>query len=224
MDISIVMPCLNEENTVGICVREAFAAIENMGTEGEVIVIDNGSTDKSAEIAASNGARVVSEQKRGYGSALRRGLNEAKGEAIVLIDADTTYSFEEIMYASEPILSGDYDFVIGNRFAGKMEKGAMPLSHRIGVKFLSAIGRMKFGTKVYDFHCGLRAISKNVIPDLTLVCDGMEFATEIIAEAARNDLRISEFSATLKKCQYDRKPKLRTIRDGIRHLISIIHA
>ena len=221
MFLSIVMPCLNEEETVGVCVKEALLAIEKMQTDGEVIVVDNASDDNTAKEASAAGALVITEEARGYGNALRRGIKEAKGDIVILLDADTTYSFDDIPAMCEPILKGECDMVIGNRFGG-MEKGAMSLSHRIGVRFLSAAARMRFGCKVRDFHCGIRALGRKAIDQLEFKTTGMEFATEMIAAACRAGIRIGEVPVSLKRCNYDRKPKLRTIRDGFRHLFFIL--
>ena len=221
MYLSIVLPCLNEEETVGICVGKALGILEKSGYAGEVIVVDNASDDNSAHVAEKAGATVIREEKRGYGNALRRGLKEASGDVIVLIDADTTYSFDDIPQIIAPIVSGECDMVIGNRFGG-MEKGAMSLSHRIGVRFLSAAARLKLGCKVKDYHCGIRAVSKEALGKLSFKTGGMEFATEMIAEACTKGLRIGEVPVSLKRCNYDRKTKLRTIRDGFRHLFFII--
>ena len=221
MYLSIVLPCLNEEETVGICVENALGILEKSGYEGEVIVVDNASDDNSASVAEKAGARVIREENRGYGNALRRGLKEASGDVIVLMDADTTYSFYDIPQVIAPIAVGQCDMVIGNRFGG-MEKGAMSLSHRVGVRFLSAAARSKFRCTINDFHCGIRAVSKEALERLDFKTGGMEFATEMIAEACMKGLRIGEVPVKLKRCNYDRKTKLRTIRDGFRHLFFII--
>ncbi len=220
MYLSIVLPCLNEEETVGICVTEALRILREKEYEGEVIVVDNASDDDSAAVAEKAGAKVIREENRGYGNALRRGLKEASGDVIVLMDADTTYSFDDIPAVISPIIKGEFDMVIGNRFGG-MEKGAMSLSHRIGVRFLSAAARLRFGCRVRDFHCGIRAVSGKALTELNLKTCGMEFATEMIGEACVKGLKIGEVPVKLKRCDYDRKTKLRTIRDGFRHLFFI---
>jgi glycosyltransferase involved in cell wall biosynthesis len=220
MVFSIVLPCLNEEETVGICVREALRIFDEKEYEGEVIVVDNASDDDSASVAEKAGAKVIREENRGYGNALRRGLKEASGDVIVLMDADTTYSFDDIPAVTLPIINGECDMVIGNRFGG-MEKGAMSLSHRVGVRFLSAAARSKFRCTINDFHCGIRAVSKEALERLDLKTDGMEFATEMIAQACKKGLKIGEVPVKLKRCEYNRKTKLRTIRDGFRHLFFI---
>ncbi len=218
--ISIIMPCKNEENTVGICVDEAMRMLAEHGLDGEVIVVDNGSTDASAKRASEHGARVVSEERPGYGSAIRKGLSEAAGDLIVIGDCDTTYDFMEA-YEICAMLSDGYDMVIPDRFAGGIEKGAMPFSHRVGVKVLSFLGRCRFHTDVRDFHCGLRGLTREAADKIKLHTDGMEFATEMIAEGARCGLQIGQMPVTLGTCKGLRSSKLRTLRDGFRHLAYI---
>ena len=217
-DLTVIMPCLNEENTVGFCVDEALAFIREYGIKGEVLVVDNGSVDASAQAAAQHGAFVLREPERGYGSAIRAGLAAGRGRVLIIGDCDTTYDFRRMVDIYEPLAHGNCDMVVGNRFACEMECGAMPFSHRIGVRFLSALGRWRFHTDVYDFHCGLRGISREAMEVLSFYTSGMEFATEMIAEAARHRLRISQTSVQLRNCTYKRISKLRTVRDGFRHL------
>lgn len=224
LDLTILMPCLNEEGNIGFCIDEALKYLESRHLSGEVLIVDNDSTDRSAEIAKSHGARVVTEHRRGYGRALRTGLKEAEGKVIIFSDCDSTYDFSGLDPLYNPLASGKYDFITGDRFAGQMEDGAMTLSHRLGVPFLSWCGRVKFGVKIHDFHCGIRGITKEAFQKLNLTTDGMEFATEMIAEASRKGLRIGEVSVPLKKCKVDRKEKLRTVRDGCRHLWYILKA
>ncbi|MCR5272451.1 MAG: glycosyltransferase family 2 protein [Lachnospiraceae bacterium] len=222
VDISIIMPCLNEEAAVGYCVDEALEFIKSTNVPGEVIVVDNGSTDNSKIQAVIHGAKVVEERKRGYGNAIRRGLAEATGEFLMIGDCDTTYSFWQLDSMYSILSEGSADVVIGNRFAGKLENGAISLSHRIGVKALSFLARLRFQTDVYDFHCGLRAISKNAYKKLNFKTGGMEFATEFIAEAAKKNLKIAQVPVSLKICSCDRESKLNTIKDGFRHLFYIL--
>lgn len=219
VDLSIVMPCLNEVNTVGICVREAFAFMENHLISGEVLVVDNGSEDDSAAAAESAGAKVIFQPKRGYGSAIRAGITGSRGRVIIIGDCDTTYDFLHLEEMYRMLVSGEWDMVIGNRFAGGMEPGSMPWLHNWGVRFLSLIGRTILHTDIYDFHCGLRGLTRKAAGQLDFSTEGMEFATEMIAEAVKKKLAITQTLVVLRKCSYRRESKLRTIRDGMRHLI-----
>lgn len=222
IDLSIVMPCLNEENTVGLCITDALNFINKYNINGEVIVVDNASIDGSQAVARANGAKVIYEDRRGYGNAIRTGIKESRGRVIIIGDCDTTYDFLNLEKLYEPLISGQCDMVIGNRYEGGIQKGGMPLSHWLGVKALSLIARIRFHTDVYDFHCGLRGISKDAAGRLEFKTTGMEFATEMIAVAAREDLRIVQVPVVLRKCVYNRSSKLNTISDGFRHLRYII--
>lgn len=222
IDLTILMPCLNEEANIGSCIDEAMGYIHAHNLAGEVLIVDNNSTDNSAEIAIKHGAIVVSESRRGYGRALRTGLQKAKGSVIIFADCDSTYDFFHLDPIYKPLANNQYDFVIGNRFSGLMEKGAMSFSHRLGVPFLSLCGRLKFGVTVKDFHCGIRGIRRDSLAKLRFHTTGMEFATEMIAEIHRKGLRIGEVGVPLRKALYARKEKLRTVRDGLRHLWYII--
>ena len=224
MDLTILMPCLDEEENIAFCVDQAMAYIRNHNLMGEVLVVDNDSTDNSADIAASHGATVISEHRRGYGRALRTGLAAAEGDVIIFGDCDSTYDFSNLDPIYQPLAENKADFMTGDRFAGQMEDGAMSFSHRLGVPFLSWCGRVKFGVKIHDWHCGIRGIRKDALLKLNLQTDGMEFATEMIAEASRKGLRIGEVSVPLKRAQNERQEKLRTIRDGFRHLWYIFRA
>lgn len=217
LELSVIMPCLNEAGTVGICVDWAKEFMTSNGINGEVIVVDNGSADASAEEAMAHGARVIEEKRRGYGRAIRTGIDESLGRIIIIGDADTTYDFLHLDKMYGLLADGSYDVVIGNRFAGGIEKGAMPWTHNFGVKFLSFCGRKRYNVNVYDFHCGLRGISGAAARHLDLRTDGMEFATEMIGRAAADKLRIGEVPVTLARCEYERSSKLNAIRDGIRH-------
>lgn len=222
---TVLMPCRNEKSTVGPCVAEALRLTDGWvftSGAGEVLVVDNGSEDGSGEIARKAGARVVREERLGYGNALRRGIKESLGEVILITDCDTTYDMKYLREMERMIRENGYDMVIGDRFAGGIEKGAMPLSHKWGVRFLSWLGRLRFHTKVRDFHCGQRAFSREAAQSLSFQTEGMEFATEMIAKAAKLGLRIGQVPVTLRKCDYERKSKLRTIRDGMRHLQYIL--
>ena len=202
--------------------EKALSFINKNSLDGEVLIVDNGSTDSSPEIAASLGATVIYEPHQGYGRALRTGLREARGEVVIFGDCDSTYDFKNLEPIYEPLASGEYDFITGDRFSGLMEEGAMSLSHHLGVPFLSWCGRRKFHVKIHDWHCGLRGIRRDALERMMLRCDGMEFATEMIAEAAKHQLRISEVPVVLRMAKEERHEKLRTIRDGFRHLWYIL--
>ena len=218
LDLSVVMPCRDEAEAIASCIREAKSFIDAKGLKGEIIVADNASTDGSGEIAAAEGAVVVYEPSPGYGNALKAGFKAARGRIIIMGDADMTYDFSQMGRLYGPIAEGSCDMMIGDRFAGGIEKGAMPLSHHLGVRALSAFGRMLYRTDVRDFHCGLRGFRRDLLDKLELESSGMEFATEMIAKAARKGLRIGQAPVRLRRCSVQRSSKLRTIRDGIRHL------
>lgn len=222
VDLSVVMPCLNEGHTVGICVREALTFIEQHHIMGEVLVVDNGSEDTSAAAAGKAGAKVILQSKRGYGSAIRTGIENSRGSVIIIGDCDTTYDFLHLEEMYRMLSAGEWDMVIGNRFAGGMEPGSMPWSHKWGVRFLSWVGRKRLHTDIYDFHCGLRGLTRSAAESLEFHTEGMEFATEMIAKAVKMGLSIAQTPVVLRKCQYPRKSKLRTIPDGLRHLELII--
>ena len=224
MDLTILMPCLNEEENIAYCIDQAQSYLQTRGLSGEILIVDNDSTDNSAAIAVSHGAKVITEHRRGYGRALRTGLSEARGTVIIFGDCDSTYDFSNLDPIYTPLAAREADFVTGDRFAGLMEDGAMSWSHRIGVPFLSLCGRLKFGIKIHDWHCGIRGVRRDALEKMSLNCDGMEFATEMIAEVSRNHLRYKEVSVPLKKAQHNRTEKLRTIRDGFRHLWYIVKA
>lgn len=214
------MPCLNEARTIGACIEEAKGFIKSAGLNAEIIVVDNNSTDDSAKIAKEMGARVIFEKKPGYGNALRAGLAKAKGKVIIMGDCDLTYDFSNLHEMYDLLQKNDV--VIGDRFKGGIERGAMPLSHHVGVRGLSLMGRMRYGTDVKDFHCGLRGIRNDALGKANYKTTGMEFATEMIAEAVRNDLVIAQTPVALRNSVKGRRPKLNTIRDGFRHLNYII--
>jgi glycosyltransferase involved in cell wall biosynthesis len=218
VELSVVMPCLNEAATVGVCVKKAMEALNRHGIRGEVIVADNGSTDGSQEIARDKGARVVAVERRGYGSALQSGIAAARGQFVLMGDADDTYDFSQLNEFVAK-LREDYDLVMGNRFKGKILPGAMPPLHRyLGNPVLTGLGRLFFKSPVGDFHCGLRAFRKDAIEQLGLRTLGMEFASEMIVKAAAFGLRVTEIPTTLAPDRRDRPPHLRTWRDGWRHL------
>jgi glycosyltransferase involved in cell wall biosynthesis len=218
LDLTILMPCLNEAETLAICVRQAVAAIRDANVSGEVLVADNGSTDGSQQIAIAEGARVVDVPTRGYGAALIAGIESARGKYILMADADASYHFEHLPRFL-PKLDAGYDLVMGNRFAGSIEPGAMPPLHRfLGNPVLSAVGRIFFGIPVRDFHCGLRAFRRDSILALNLRTTGMEFASEMVVKSSLAGLRMTEVPTTLSPDGRSRPPHLRSWRDGWRHL------
>ncbi len=218
LDLTILMPCLNEAETLAFCVRQAVAAIHSSGVSGEVVVADNGSTDGSQRIAVEAGARVVEVATRGYGAALIAGIEAARGKYVMMADADASYHFEHLPRFL-PRLDEGYDLVMGNRFAGGIESGAMPPLHRyLGNPVLSAVGRIFFSIPVRDFHCGLRAFRRDSILALHLRTTGMEFASEMVVKSSLAGLRMTEVPTTLSPDGRSRPPHLRSWRDGWRHL------
>jgi glycosyltransferase involved in cell wall biosynthesis len=218
VEVSIVMPCLNEAETVARCIQKAQRAAANLGVTAEVIVADNGSTDGSAVIARELGARVVEVARKGYGSALIGGIEAARGEFVVMGDADDSYDFGAIGPFIERLRAGD-DLVVGNRFAGGIEPGAMPWLHRwLGNPVLSRLSRVFFHAPVGDTHCGLRAFRKDAFERMQLHATGMEFASEMVIKASLKGMRISEVPVVLHPDGRTRPPHLRTWRDGWRHL------
>jgi glycosyltransferase involved in cell wall biosynthesis len=218
MELTILMPCLNEDETVGACVDKALGFLKRAGVAGEVLVADNGSTDRSQAIAEARGARVVTVPEPGYGAALRGGIAAARGRFIIMGDADDSYDFSRLDgFLSE--LRGGADLVMGNRFRGGIEAGAMPrLHHWLGNPLLSFIGRLFFKIRVHDFHCGLRGFNVQAIRSLDLRTTGMEFASEMVVRAALEKLKVVEVPTTLSPDGRSRPPHLRTWRDGWRHL------
>lgn len=218
VDLTILMPCLNEARTVAACVRDARAYLERASIDGEVIVADNGSTDGSTAIAEAAGARVIHVEQKGYGAALMGGIHEARGRYVIMGDADCSYDFSRLGEFVAKLKAGA-DLVMGNRFRGGIEPGAMPPLHRyLGNPVLSFVGRLFFRVPIHDFHCGLRGFSRQAILNLGLVTPGMEFASEMVAKAALSKLRVEEVPTTLRPDGRDRPPHLRTWRDGWRHL------
>ncbi len=218
IEVSIVMPCLNEERTLPACIEMARQAFRDAGVRGEIVIGDNGSTDRSVEVAEAAGCVVAHVPDRGYGAALLGAIAAAKGEYVLMGDADASYDFTELVRFL-PKLKEGHDLVMGNRFRGEIQPGAMPFLHKyLGNPVLSGIGRLFFRTGVGDFHCGLRAFRRSAIDELQLACTGMEFASEMVVKAALNELRIAEVPATLRPDGRDRPPNLRTWRDGWRHL------
>lgn len=221
MKYTILMPCLNEEKTIKECINEAKKYIYENNLDAEILIADNKSQDKSKEIALNCGARVVDVLEKGYGAALIEGINSANGEFIIMGDCDFSYDFTSLTPFIKKLEEG-YSLVVGNRFKGGIQKGAMPLLHKIGVPFLSYLARAKFKAPVGDFHCGLRAFEKERAKSFNLKCKGMEFATEIIAEFAKHNEKICEVPTPLRCDKRGAKSHLRTFRDGFRHLVYII--
>jgi glycosyltransferase involved in cell wall biosynthesis len=218
IELTIVMPCLNEAETLAACINKARGYLSRSGVRGEVVIADNGSTDGSQRIASSLGARVVDVPVRGYGAALAAGIEAARGRFIVMGDSDDSYDFSRLDAFVAKLREGA-QLVMGNRFKGGIAPGAMPPLHRyLGNPVLSTIGRMFFPSSIGDFHCGLRGFDKAAIQGLNLRTTGMEFASEMVIKAALTKLRISEVPTTLSPDGRSRPPHLRSWRDGWRHL------
>src|SRR5262245_20395840 len=213
-ELSVVMPCLNEARTIGICIRKALDSFERLGITGEVVVADNGSTDGSREIAEELGARVVPVAKRGYGAALTGGIAAARGRWVIMGDADDSYDFSNLGPFVEQLRNG-YDLVAGNRFKGGIGPGAMPWLHqKLGNPMLSFVGRRLYGTPAGDIYCGLRGFDRRKIEALDVRASGMEFAIEMIVKASNSGLRVTEVPTTLSPDAEGRVPHLNTWRDG----------
>ena len=218
IELSVLMPCLNEAETLATCIKKAQKALDDLGVSGEVIVADNGSTDGSPEIAERLDARVVHVAEKGYGSALRGGIQAARGKYIIVGDADDSYDFTNLGPFLEKLRAG-YELVMGNRFKGGIEPSAMPALHKyLGNPVLTGIGRLFFRSPCGDFHCGLRGFSKAAIESLDLRTTGMEFASETVVKASLHGLQITEVPTTLSVDGRNRPPHLRSWRDGWRHL------
>lgn len=218
VELTVLMPCLNEARTVASCIRKAKAYLHQNGIRGEVLVADNGSTDGSQDLARDSGARVVDVAERGYGAALRAGTLAARGRFVIMGDADDSYDFSALGPFVEELRNGA-ELVVGNRFRGGIGPGAMPPLHRyLGNPVLSFLGRRFFGGPLRDFHCGLRGFDRKAMLGLHLVTPGMEFASEMIVKSLQAGLRVAEVPTTLVKDGRDRPPHLNTWRDGWRHL------
>ena len=218
VELTVVMPCLNEAETLAVCVDKALAALRENGIVGEVVVADNGSTDGSQQIAADHGARVIPVPVRGYGAALNAGITAARGQYVLMADADDSYNFAHIPRFLAELRKGA-DLVMGNRFRGGIGPGAMPFLHRyLGNPVLSQLGRTLFSTPIGDFHCGMRAFSRDAYDRLALRTTGMEFASEMVVNASLLKQTIVEVPTTLQKDGRSRPPHLKTWRDGWRHL------
>jgi glycosyltransferase involved in cell wall biosynthesis len=217
-ELSIVMPCLDEAETLEVCIGKALGYLERSGVDGEVLVADNGSTDGSREIARRCGARVVDVAEPGYGAALLGGIQAARGRFIIMGDADGSYDFSDLDGFVAELRRG-CDLVMGNRFLGGIAPGAMPLFHRyLGNPVLTGFGRLFFKSRCGDFHCGLRGFGKAAMEDLNLQATGMEFASEMVVRATLGNLKIAEVPTTLSPDGRMRAPHLRSWHDGWRHL------
>jgi len=222
VDVTILMPCLNEEKTIGICINEALDFFEKNSINGEVLIADNGSSDGSVEIAKEYGVRVINVEENGYGNTLRRGICEANGTCVVMGDSDYSYDFSRIDDFVNGIQEG-YDMVLGNRFRGHMEKGAMPFLHKyLGVPVLSFLASIRFKTPVYDYHCGLRSVNREKYLQIPFNSEGMEFATEMIGKFAKAGYTIKVVPIDFRKDKRGGPSHLKSIRDGVRHLSLIL--
>lgn len=222
MELTILMPCLNESRTLKTCIDKAMKFLNDNNIDGEVLIADNGSTDGSQDIAKNAGARVVDIPEKGYGAALIGGCNAAFGKYVIMGDSDDSYNFLNLMPFVEKLREG-YELVMGNRFKGGIEKGAMPPLHKyLGNPVLSFIGRVLYRSNIKDFHCGLRGYNRESIMKLNLHTTGMEYASEMVVQATLHKLKICEVPTTLKKDGRDRPPHLRSWSDGWRHLTFLL--
>ena len=218
VELTVLMPCLDEAETLEICISKALKSIEEMGIAGEVLIADNGSTDGSQELATKCGARVINAPLRGYGGALQAGIAAAKGRYIIMGDADDSYDFSSLQQFVEKLREGN-ELVMGNRFKGGIKPGAMPPLHKyLGNPVLSFIGRLFFPSEIGDFHCGLRGFSKEAAGRMGLQTTGMEFASEMVVKATLQKMKVKEVATTLSPDGRSRPPHLRSWRDGWRHL------
>lgn len=218
MKLTILMPCLNESETLGTCITKANGWIERAQIDAEVLIADNGSTDGSQDIARALGARVIDVPQKGYGSALYHGVEAANGRYVIMGDSDDSYDFSDLEAFVDKLDEG-FDLVMGNRFAGGIEPGAMPWKNRhIGNPVLTLVGRVLFRCPAKDFHCGIRGFSKEAFERMDLRTSGMEFASEIVIKATLLSMSITEVPTTLSRDGRSRPPHLRPWRDGWRHL------
>ena len=221
MYLTILMPCLNEEKTIAECITKAKSFLMSNDIVGEILIVDNGSTDNSVKIAKSYNVRVIIENKKGYGNALISGIKNAKGKYTIFGDCDCSYDFSDLAKFIDKFNLG-YEYVNGNRFKGGIEKGAMPFSHKIGVPILSVLAKIKYKVPINDFHCGLRGFKTEIAQNINFLSTGMEFATEIIEKFAKLNAKMTEVPIILYKDKRNRKPHLNTIKDGFRHLKFIL--
>ena len=220
MELTILMPCLNEESTIEKCIIKAKRFLNDNKIDGEVLIADNGSADKSIDIIKRNNVRYINVIKKGYGSALINGIKECNSKYIIMCDSDDTYDLENLMpFLNE--LRNNNDLVMGNRY-NYIEKGAMSISHYYGVKFLTMVGNILYKTKLKDYHCGLRGFNKEKIDKLNLECEGMDFASEIIIKCKKANYNIVEVPTKLFKADKGHISHINTIKDGFRHLKCLI--
>lgn len=223
-DLSIVIPCLNEEKTIAVCIQKCFASFKELNISGEVIVSDNGSTDRTVEIAEQNGAKVVHCVEKGYGNALRCGFESAEGKYVIMGDADNTYDFLEIPLFWN-LVTSNTQMITGTRLKGNVEYGAMPFLNRyFGNPFLTFVLNFLYGTKISDSQCGMRLMKKECLDAIEFKTGGMEFASELYVEFVKHGFNITEVPISLHKDIEGRVPHLRPWRDGLRHLIYLIKA
>lgn len=222
MELTILMPCLNESASVVFCIREAYAYLQSRNIAGEVLLADNGSTDDSRELAVAAGARVITIPEKGYGNALRGGILAARGRYIILGDCDGSYDFSNLDPIMDKLRRGCH-LVVGDRFSGGIAPGAMPFSHRyLGVPILSWLGRCRYHVEISDFHCGLRGLDRHAALTAGLRCKGMEFSTEMIGRFADAGFQIVQVPVYLRKDLRKSSGHLRTIPDGIQHLLLLL--
>lgn len=217
MKYSFVLPCLNEENSLPGVISEIKEVINKYNLDAEILISDNGSTDRSIEISKENGCRVCNCEEKGYGNALICATKNATGDYLFMLDSDGSYSLQNLNLFLDKINDG-YEFVSGNRYKGGIEKGAMSLSHKIGVKGLSMFGNMFFHTPIKDWHCGLRGYKRELFKNINWISSGMEYASEMIIRAKKREMKMCEVPTILRPDTRGRKPHLRTIRDGLRHV------
>lgn len=218
MELTILMPCLDEEKTIGLCIDEARSFLDRRRIDGEILIVDNGSTDASAAIAREHGARIITVPEKGYGNALRAGISAANGQYIIMGDCDYSYDFEKLDSFLK-LLREDNDLVVGNRMNADMEPGAMPFWHRyVGVPFLSWLGRRIYKVNVRDFHCGLRAFKRESAVKLTFSGGGMEFASEMIGMYAAAGCKIAQTDIRYRCDKRQGRSHLRSIPDAFRHI------
>lgn len=218
IELTILIPCLNEEKTIGICIEKAKKFLEENNVKGEILIANNNSSDNSAIIAKQMGAKVVDVEEKGYGLALINGAKQAQGKYTIIGDCDDSYNFLEIMPILRLLREGN-DLVIGNRYRGKMERGSMKLSHKyLGTPVISFLARRKYKVNIRDFNCGLRGYNTEKINKLNCSCGGMEYATEMIIKAQLSNLKITEVPINFYKDGRNGGSHLNTIKDGIRHL------